>query len=74
MGQTDEYSWEDENGVRWYEVYLCPVCWTELATRHLVDEVMVLDTDDIIGCDKCNADITVEMAIIGHVSQDGDYA
>jgi hypothetical protein len=74
MGQTDEYSWIDENGDHWYEVYLCPVCWTELATRHLVDEQMMLDPDDIIGCDKCNADVSVERAIIGCVNQRGEYA
>lgn len=74
MGQTNEYSFADEDGAIWTWVYICPECENVLATQRLVDESMGLGPDDVIGCDDCGIDVTVEMAQLVIEGPDGERA
>ena len=72
MGQTDgTFSVCDENGMIWTWTYICPYCDEELATMRLVDS-MNLDDDDIIGCDECNMDVSIEAAPLVLIDMDGN--
>jgi transcription elongation factor Elf1 len=74
MGQTDDWSFSDEHGMLWTWIYICPYCGQTLATRHLVDYSMNLSPDDIIGCDDCGLDISVEAAPLILENLDGERA
>lgn len=74
MGQTDGYSFSDENGMIWTWIYICPFCGQTLATQRLVDDSMNLGPDDVIGCDDCGVDVSVEAAPLVLEDMDGSRA
>lgn len=74
MGQTDERSFRDADGRLWTWVYVCPFCDRELATQRLVDDEMNLSPDDVIGCDGCGSDVSVETAELVMIDSDGNRA
>lgn len=72
MGQTDgTYKVIDHDGMEWTWVYVCPFCDAELATLRLV-ESMNLEPDDIIGCDQCCVDVSIEASALILVDVDGN--
>lgn len=75
MGQTDDgtFSVCDEHGMIWTWVYICPYCDAELASMRLVDDMDLYD-DDIIGCDECHMDVSVELASLILIDMDGNRA
>ncbi|HEY6020601.1 MAG TPA: hypothetical protein VIY48_12140 [Candidatus Paceibacterota bacterium] len=74
MGQTDTtYRFYDADGRLWEWLYTCPHCDDILATQRLV-EMMGLDGDDIIGCDGCTRDVSVDGACLVLFDEDGNRA
>ena len=72
MGQTDNgYKVIDVDGTVWTWTYICPGCDTVLATQQIV-ESMNLEGDDIIGCDECGEDISIDAAWLILIDGEGN--